>query len=724
MADLETVAGTVENVIFSSPDSSFCVFQLKPSGGAVITATVNMAPPLVGEMVEIDGVWVEHKRFGQQFKGEAMRRIAPTTHAGIERFLASGAVAGIGPALAKRLVTAFGSDTLAIIAQQPHKLLEIQGIGKKKMREINESYSEQSELRELMLFLETHGVSGAYAARIYKQYMSFAIEVIKENPYRLAREVDGIGFRTADQIAMAVGTASDSFERLWAGLDFALLQAAMAGHCCVPEMVLAEQTARLIKADRPEIAAALKKLLQDEVFYTEDIGDVTLIYPKALYLAEKNVAERLGFLKARALRLNFEAACEHVRRWEREAGIELADRQRQAVFGALENGIFILTGGPGTGKTTVVRGIIEAMEQQGLRLILGAPTGRAAKRLAETSGRKASTVHRLLEAQGSGGALLFERNADKPLEADAVIIDEVSMMDITLLHYLLEAVPEGCRVIFVGDADQLPAVGPGAVLKDMLHSGVIPSVRLSDVFRQAGESSIVMNAHAINQGRLPVCEPSGDFVFLEMDERQAALAITTLCLDELPKQGYDVKHDVQILSPMHRLECGVANLNSILQEALNPRRESRPELKFNGQSFRLGDKVMQIRNNYQKNVFNGDIGFISLLSGNRLVVQYPDNDVEYDVSELTELKLAYAMSVHKSQGSEYKVVILPLTNSHYIMLQRTLLYTAVTRAREKVILLGSKQALTTAVMNDRTKKRYTLLAERLQRQLGGSEWGI
>lgn len=719
MADLETAAGTVETVVFTNADNSFCVFRLRPVNGAVFTVTVNMMPPLVGEMVELDGFWVEHKRFGQQFQGEVMRRIAPTTNDGIERFLASGAVAGIGPALAQQLVAAFGADTLEVIAKEPAKLLSIHGIGKKKMQKIHEAYSEQSELRELMLFLEMHGVSGGYAARIYKQYLSFSIDVIKANPYRLAREVDGIGFRMADQIALAVGREQHSFERLRAGLDFALLQAAAAGHCCVPEALLAEQTAKLIKADRQEIAAALKKLLLDEVFYTEDVGNETLIYPRALYLAEKNVAQKLCFLKARARALNVEMACAHVQEWERKASVQLAERQRQAVFGALENGIFILTGGPGTGKTTVVRGMIEALEKQGFRLILGAPTGRAAKRLSEASGRSAATIHRLLEAQGGGAAPVFDRNAENPLDADVLILDEVSMMDITLLHYLLEALPEGCRVVFVGDADQLPAVGPGSVLKDMLRSGAIPSVRLNDVFRQAGESGIVMNAHAINQGRMPVCEVHGDFTFLELDERQAALAVTELCLNELPKQGFDALHDIQVLAPMHRLECGVANLNEQLQSVLNPPRENKPEIRQNGQIFRLGDKVMQIRNNYQKNVFNGDIGFINHFQGNRLIVQYSDCDVEYDTSELSELRLAYAMSVHKSQGSEYKVVILPLVSGHSIMLQRTLLYTAVTRAKEKVILLGSKKALTMAVMNDRTKKRYTLLAERLQQQMDG-----
>lgn len=724
MAGLENITGTVENIIFANGEASFCVFKINPQDGAAITVTVNSAPPLVGELVEISGAWTEHKRFGRQFRGDSIRRVAPTTSAGIERFLASGAVKGVKAALAKRLVAAFGEDTLEIIAKNPDRLLTVSGIGKKKMAEIHESYSEQSELREIMLFLEMRGVSGAFAAKIYAQYASFSLDVIRENPYRLAREVDGIGFRTADQIAMAMGLEEDSFERLWAGIDFTLLQQAAAGNCCVPEITLAKQTAKLIKSDFSKVHEALQQLLKKEAFYREladhgDLGD--FVYPRALYFAEKNAAERLIFLKKQAAELNFAAACDSVSAWEQNAGFTLAETQRKAIYGALENGVFILTGGPGTGKTTVIRGIIEAMEAQGLRLILGAPTGRAAKRLAEASGRRAATVHRLLEAQGgTGGAPCFEKNADNPLEADAIIIDEVSMMDITLLAYLLDAVPKGCRVIFVGDADQLPAVGPGAVLNDMLLSKAIPAVRLTEVFRQAGESSIVMNAHAINQGRMPSFT-GGDFLFFEMEEHEAAEKIAELCCRDLVEDGYDVKNDVQVLSPMHRMECGVSNLNQKLQEALNPKSVEKAEVKSGGSVFRLGDKVMQLRNNYQKNVFNGDIGFICAVNGGGVVVSYPESYVEYDAAELAELKLAYAMSVHKSQGSEYKVVIMPLVSSHYIMLQRNLLYTAVTRAKEKVILIGSRKALDTAVGNDKTKKRYTRLKERLGKSEAG-EW--
>jgi exodeoxyribonuclease V alpha subunit len=441
-----------------------------------------------------------------------------------------------------------------------------------------------------------------------------------------------------------------------------------------------------------------------------------LLYPRHLYYAEKRVAERLLHLRDRARPLLFADAIDMVERWQKSGGILLAEAQRQAIAAALEHGVLALTGGPGTGKTTTVRGILAALEEQGCKILLGAPTGRAAKRLQETTGRDAVTVHRLLESSGGPeGAPVFLRDEDNPLEADAIILDEVSMMDISLMHYFLRAVPEGCRVVLVGDVDQLPAVGPGSVLKDIIASGAVPIVRLTEVFRQAGESMIVVNAHRINRGRLPDVTSSLDFQFLPCeDAEQAARLVVELVSKELPQSGYDVWRDVQVLSPMHRLACGVENLNKQLQAALNPPNEYSSTVAGINQVFRTGDKVMQTRNNYQKGVFNGDIGFIILIEDGRVTVRYPDADVVYERSDMDELHLAYCMSVHKSQGSEYPVVILPLAAGHHIMLQRNLLYTAVTRAKERVILLGSKAALNTALANDRTKRRYSLLAQRLR----------
>jgi exodeoxyribonuclease V alpha subunit len=720
-AGVEKVEGIVETVIFENSEGSFTVFKIRPAKErGLINVTVNAPAPLVGEQVELEGQWITHAKFGDQFKAQLMKHVAPTSLSGIERFLASGVIKGIGAAMAKRLVDKFGLETLEVIESSPGRLQEISGIGKKKAADIHEAYSVQSELREVMLFLETHGVSSAYAAKIFAKYSSFSIDVITKDPYRLAREVDGIGFRTADQIAASIGVEKFSEGRISAGIDFALLQIANAGHCCVPEQILIEQTAKLILVNHNEVAITLKNLLKEDQLCTEEISGTTLIYPRHLYHAEKNVAKRLLYLKDKAQQIASEDAMEQVHEWEETAGIILADQQRQAVISALEHGVLVLTGGPGTGKTTVVKGMIAVLEEQGLQILLGAPTGRAAKRLSEATGRKAVTVHRLLESTGGDGGLqVFARDSDEPLEADVVILDEVSMMDISLMDHFLEAIAKGCRVILVGDVDQLPAVGPGAVLKDILRSDTVPVVRLAEVFRQAGESMIVMNAHAINRGLLPDYKTSEEFQFREInDSNEVALAIVMLCTSELQGMGFDIRRDVQVLAPMHRLDCGVENLNKLLQNALNPESENKPTISNRNETFRLGDKVMQMRNNYTKNVFNGDIGFIVEIDAEKTKVRYPDNDAIYEKNELAELHLAYAMSVHKSQGSEYPIVIMPLIPGHHIMLQRNLLYTAVTRAKTRVILVGTKSALNTAVMNDRTKKRYSLLAERLRQEIG------
>ncbi|QJW47348.1 ATP-dependent RecD-like DNA helicase [bacterium BFN5] len=714
---MEQLAGIVENIVFQNDDGSFAVFKIKPNEDrSAVTVVGSMPAPLIGEQLELTGVWVEHSKFGQQFKATSCKRIAPTSVKGIERFLASGAIKGIGPAMAARLVKHFGIQTLEIIEYKSHRLVEVEGIGSKKAEVIHQAYIEQSEIRELMLFLEMNGVSGGYAGKIFAQYGSFAVSVLQENPYRLAEEVSGIGFRTADQIAMSMGLERTHPDRIAAGVNFALLQISQAGHCCVPEEILVDQTAKLLLTERNECAARLKTLLKEERLCVEDYHGMTLIYPRHLYHAEKNTAQRLLRLKDKAKPVRDDDFNTIVTQWESSAKLVLAASQREAVVSALAHGVLVLTGGPGTGKTTVIKGMMAVLEAQGFQIMLGAPTGRAAKRLSEATGREAATIHRLLESTGgSEGAPRFIRNEDEPLDADVIIIDEVSMMDIGLMYYFLRAVPDGCRVILVGDVDQLPAVGPGSVLKDILRSETIPMVRLTEVFRQAGESMIVQNAHRINRGMLPDYSSSLDFQFIELNSSQAvAEAIVSTCCDKLAEEGFDVWRDVQVLSPMHRQDCGVENLNKLLQQALNPEEEGQLTLSGPNQQFRLNDKVMQMRNNYQKNVFNGDIGFILELDHNKLKVGYPDNPVWYEKNELDELQLAYAMSVHKSQGSEYSVVVMPLIPGHHVMLQRNLLYTAVTRAKERVVLLGTKSALNTAVANDRTKKRYSLLAERLR----------
>lgn len=712
---MQSLTGTVDSIVYQNDGGSFAVFRLVPAQeNSPVTVVGNFPVPLVGEELELAGEWVEHSRFGRQFKATACRRMAPSTVKGIERFLASGAIKGIGPATAARLVARFGERTLEMLENYPHRLTEVEGIGAKKAAIIRDSFAERSELREIILFLETHGVTGAYAGRIYKHYGGAALDVLRDDPYRLAAEVDGIGFRTADHIATALGRDSNDPSRLAAGIEFALLQTSQAGHCCLPEETLIQESAKLLGADTLAVAACLAGLVRDNKLHTEDSRGTTLIYPGLLYHAETQVAARLRRLKARAVPAESGQAEQAVTAWEEQEGIALAAAQREAVAAALRHGVLVLTGGPGTGKTVTVKGILAVLAEQGFKILLGAPTGRAAKRLGEACGREAATLHRLLEATGGrDGAPLFMRDDRNPLDADVVIVDEASMIDITLMYYFLRAVPEGCRVVLVGDVDQLPAVGPGSVLKDIIRSGTVPVVRLSEVFRQAGESIIVVNAHRINRGLFPDVRSSADFEFRDIaDEAAVAAAIVRLCSQELPAAGLDPLADIQILSPMHRQQCGVENLNRLLQNALNPPDPVRPPV--GGNALRLGDKVMQTRNNYGKGVFNGDIGFIVGADSGIAVVRYPDGDILYERSELDELILAYAMSVHKSQGSEYPVVVMPLVAGHYVMLQRNLLYTAVTRAKQRVILLGAKAALHTALANDRTRRRYTLLAERLR----------
>ncbi|WP_296896016.1 ATP-dependent RecD-like DNA helicase [uncultured Megamonas sp.] len=720
---MEKICGTVDTIIFASQDNRFTVLKLSPEKlSTQITVTLNGMAPLIGQLLEIEGEWVKHPKFGQQFKAMTYKTVAPTEISGIEKFLASGAINGIGPAMAKKIVAEFGEKTLEVIAKSPNELLKVPGIGKKTAEKISASYLEQSELTEIMVWLENHGISNTYAGKIFAKYGSFAIDIMEKDIYRLFQDIEGIGFLTADKLAFNLGIQRDDKRRIISGIDYALMQLCNNGHCCIPEMALVDKTAKILQVNNQIIFTILKERIDNGSLNTEIVGGETLIYPPYLYYAEKKVATRLLQLHQATEPLSEDNLSLFIKVWEKDNQIQLAQKQKEAIKACLHHGVLVLTGGPGTGKTTVIKGILSILKAQGLKIRLAAPTGRAAKRLSETTGQKALTIHRLLEAnnlaQDDNLQLGFSKDIDDQLDADVIILDEVSMVDIVLMHHFLNAVPDGCRIILVGDTDQLPAVGPGSVLKDIIRSQKIPAIRLDEIFRQAQTSMIIQNAHIINAGRLPdLRRQYSDFVFYELnDDTSITQKILDLCTKDLPHEGFDVLKDVQVLSPMHRFLCGVENLNLMLQEQLNPKK-NQDELKYSSQTFRVGDKVMHIRNNYKKNVFNGDIGFIQDINNEKLTVDYFDHIVTYEKNELNELTLAYASSVHKSQGSEYKVVIVPLSTSHYIMLQRNLLYTAITRAKQKVIIIGSKKALMTAIQSNRTQKRYTLLAERLAHKL-------
>jgi len=694
---MEKLEAVVEDIVFQSDDGMFCVLRMTNKAQGRFTAVYHGGSPYLGENVSMEGGWIEHTKFGRQFDIQSLQVLQPTSVTGIERFLASGAVKGIGPVTAARIVDMFGADTLEVLSTYPERLAKVRGISAKKAAAIAESYRELSGLRELMMFLESHGVSSGYAARLQAAYGSTAIARIKENPYSLANDIAGIGFKTADRIAMSMGMERDAAARLEAGLAYALTQAAGVGHTCVPEELLVRETARALVVDTLLVQETFTGLLERDRLQT---------------------ARRLLALRDQAKAITRVNADEVIAKWERDAGITLAEAQRQAIYASLEHGVFVLTGGPGTGKTTVVKGILNVLEQAGCRILLAAPTGRAARRMAESAGHPAATVHRLLECQPTGEGLCFAKDDSDPLDAEAIIIDEASMLDIQLTYHLLKAVPGGCRLIFVGDVDQLPSVGAGSVLKDMIRSGKMPVVRLENVFRQAEVSPIVCNAHKINRGQMPefTAGAGSEFALQEFADEQAAADFVARTYAQLTAAG-DWR-SVQVLSPMHKNPCGVQNLNKLLQQYINPPAPSKAEANIPGNVLRVGDKVMQIRNNYEKDVFNGDIGRIIRIEGKNVVVAFPERAegdyVTYAQGEVEELQLAYAMSVHKSQGSEYPCVILLMVPSHYIMLQRNLLYTAVTRAKERVLVVGSKNAVRTAVENDKTKRRYSLLAERLQ----------
>lgn len=714
---METVQGAVERVLFEAPDSDYIVFRIRREDDeSLLTVTGNGPKPLVGDRIEIMGRWTQHKKYGRQMAASAWKRLIPDTADGIERFLASGAVKGIGPSLARRIVSAFGSQTMAVLEKEPKRLLEIEGIGAKKLAVITESFYEEKQVNDLALDLETHGVSGRYAARLVQKYGEEALYVLTEEPYRMIAEIDGIGFKTADQIALAYGMDPQSPERLAAGLTYVLQDMTQNGHVCIPDRELVYRASLILRAEQLMLRDVLTEALAMGQLCADDYGGETYVYTLQAYEEERGVAERIREMAAYTPPKPRRHVELFLDRWQESCQFQLAEGQREAVSQSLQSGMLVITGGPGTGKTTVVQAIIRLAEQEGLRIVLCAPTGRAAKRLAETTERKAKTIHRLLVPEGfAGGRQVFEYNETKQLPADLVIVDEVSMLDMEMLYHLLQALSPHCRCILVGDADQLPSVGAGAVLHDIIQSEILPVVRLQTIFRQKEGGRIVTNAHLINGGRLPVVNEDEEFRFVEIErEEQGADVICRLYAAETAEAGD--KFAVQVLSPMYKNPCGVDNLNAVIQSAVNGPQKGKGEHKAGKMTFRTGDKVMQKQNNYDKGVFNGDIGEIFAVQDDIVYVRYPEQDVKYEGQEIDEITLAYAITVHKSQGSEYHTVIMTLVNSHGIMLQRNLLYTAVTRAKGKVILVGTKAALRTAVQNVRTSRRFTLLAQRLREE--------
>ncbi len=715
----ETLSGVVERITAHNPDSGFAVLRVLPTGKRTLVTVVGVvASPTVGEYVEASGSWTQHRDYGPQFKAERIRSMPPHTPAGIEKYLGSGLVKGIGPHFARKIVEVFGERTLAVIDESPAFLKEVKGIGARRLQRIRESWQQQKAVRSIMVFLQAHGVGTAKAVRIYKTYGDRAVELVRENPYRLAGDVWGFGFQTADELAQRLGVDRASPFRARAAVRYVLQKLSNeGGHVGYPEAAVVDETARLTGIDEAVVAAAVEDGRREDELVREPGGDEPWLYLKPLFLAELGVARTLRQLRDGPHPLGDVNVEETLARVEKHMGLELAPTQRDAVRRTLTQKLLVVTGGPGVGKTTIVRGILEAFAARGLRCLLCAPTGRAAKRLTETTGREAKTIHRLLEFDPALGG--FKHDRGRLLDVDLLVVDEASMVDVVLMNKLVQAVPRRACLVLVGDVDQLPSVGPGSVLGDVIASGVVPVVRLTEIFRQAGQSWIVRAAHAVNAGEMPESAPAGqgDFYFVEAETPELVLErIVTMVRERIPARfGLDPLRDVQVLTPMNRSELGSRNLNAHLQGVLNPAKGG-PEVERFGWTFRAGDKVIQTQNDYDKDVFNGDIGRVTGIDAHEqeLTVEYDGRAVVYDFGELDELALAYATTIHKSQGSEYPAVVLPLHTQHFVMLQRNLLYTGITRGKKLVVVVGSRKALSAAVQRHEASRRYSALARRLQ----------
>ena len=718
-----TLKGVVERITYTNPDNGYTVARFQTGDRFdLVTLVGALAEVHPGARLKVEGHWKTHPKYGEQFEIVRYTEELPATVEGIKRYLGSGLIKGIGPKMAHRIAERFGPYTLEVIEKNIQRLNEVEGIGTKRVEMIAKAWEAQKQIKEIMIFLQGHQVSTTLAIKIYKTYGDNAIQIVQEAPYRLARDIFGIGFLTADKIARSLGLALDAPQRVAAGIEYTLNQLADQGHVYAPRDHLVEATEKILGVQAEQVAAQLEVLRQEDRIKIELLDTVPAVYLNPFYFAEVGEAQRARqLLAARESRLavfqgiDWNQAFEWLGR--RPGGLTLAERQRQAVQMALSNKVSILTGGPGTGKTSTVRAVLELLNSKGKQALLAAPTGRAAKRLAESTGREAKTIHRLLEVSPSEG-FKFQRNQDNPLEVDLLILDECSMIDLVLMNNVLKAVDPVTHLLLVGDADQLPSVGAGNVLRDFIASGAIPTTRLDVIFRQAADSTIITNAHRINQGQSPLFpNDKQDFYFFGKEEpEEAAELLVDIVARRIPEK-FDLPHaDIQVLSPMHRGTVGARVLNEKLQTRLNPLRYDQPEYRSGSRVFRIKDRVLQLRNNYDKEVFNGDVGTISRidLEEGEVVVEFEGRPVSYEFSDLDELTLAYAMSVHKSQGSEYPVVVLPMLTQHYMLLQRNLLYTAITRAKQMVVIVGTRKAIAMAVRNDKILARWSALAQRLQ----------
>jgi exodeoxyribonuclease V alpha subunit len=718
--------GIIDRITYYNEDTYYTVAKLKLQSGKFVTIVGNLPPLYLGEVLAVKGEWSQHKEFGEQFLAQEWQSQEPRTLLGIERFLGSGLLKGIGPATAKKIVKKFGMATLETIQTATEKLALIPGINNAKAERIAKSLREHGEVQQVMIFLQGVGISPGYALKIYRTYQNEAVKVVRENPYRLADEVHGIGFKIADQIAQKLGIHKDSPYRIRSGIRYLLSENSMEGHLFAYESEFLIKAQKELESNETQLVAEIEDLIVKKELFRETAEDKNVIYLAPFYYSEVGTVVKMKSILEVGLP-SIVLDVEHLlEKYSSENNITLADQQKEAVLKALDNGILVITGGPGTGKTTIIKAILHLFKSAKLNVMLAAPTGRAAKRLSEATGESAKTIHRLL---GYGSEVFegsrFQFNEDEPLETDVLIIDEFSMVDLLLFYNLLKAVTPGTRLIIVGDVDQLPSVGPGTVLQDLIQSECIPVVRLNVIFRQAQQSLIVSNAHKINQGEFPLLTMDNDFFFIEDSDPQH-IAETIPELVKVRISGYlkcDPVEDIQVLTPMRRTITGIENLNLVLQEALNPANPNAAELKTGNMTLRVGDKVMQLKNDYKKLVFNGDIGRIRQIDpeDRRIVVGFPELEgerkVPYESEELDQLVLSYAISVHKSQGNEYPVVIMPVTTQHFMMLQRNLLYTAVTRAKKMVVLIGSKKAIAIAVKNNKIVERHSLLRERIRRAL-------